>query len=87
MLKSALPMEMVHAFSLVTNKSMVRIVKLKWISESKLRMHGMILLHKTTFHDILFVTTKVSELVIDSFSFSITLVTVMLCFDFLISIF
>ena len=71
--KSELPMEMLHAFSLVTNKSMVLIVKFKGISENELKMHGMILLYTIAFHDILFVTNKVSELVIDSCSFSITL--------------
>ena len=71
--KSELPMEMLHAFSLVTNKSMVLIVKFKGISENELKMHVMLLLYTIAFHDILFVTTKVSELVIDSCSFSITL--------------
>ena len=44
------------------------------------------LLYKITFHERVFVTTKVSELVNDSFSFSITLATVILSSDFLISI-
>ena len=49
----------------------------------------MIFLFKITFHDIFFVTARVSrasELVIDPFSFSITLVTVILNFYFRISI-
>ena len=49
----------------------------------------MIFLLKITFHDIFFGTARVSrasELVIDPFSFSITLVTVILNFYFRISI-
>ena len=83
MLKFPLPMEMLHAFSLVTNKSMLFTIKFKGISENK---HGVILLYKITFHERLFVTIKVSELIIDSFPFSITLATVILSSDFVISI-
>ena len=86
MLKSPLPMQMLHAFSLVTNKSVVFTVKFKGISENKLWLYGIILLHKITFYEKHFVTTRVSELVIDSFSFSITLAMVILSSDFLISI-
>ena len=61
-------------------------VKLEGISENKLWLCDKILLYKITFHERVFVTTKVSELVIDSLSFSITLVMVILYSDFSISI-
>ena len=86
MLKSPLPMQMLHAFSLVTNKSMVFTVIFKGISENKLRLHGIILFYKITFHEKHFVITRVNELIIDSFSFSVTLAMVILSSDFLISI-
>ena len=54
--------------------------------QNKLWLHGVILLYRITFHETVFVTNKVSELVIDSFSFPITLATVILSSDFLIGI-
>ena len=56
-LKSPLPMQMLHAFSLVTNESMLFTVKFKGISENKLWLHGMILLYRINFHERVFVRT------------------------------
>ena len=88
MLEFPVTMQMFHEFSLATNNSMVLVVNFKAISE-KIWLYGMIFLLKITFHDIFFVTARISrasELVIDPFSFSITLVTVILNFYFRISI-
>ena len=88
MLEFPVTMQMFHEFSLVTNNSEVLLVNLRQY-QKKIWLYGMIFLLKITFHDIFFVTDRVSrasELVIDPFSFSITLVTVILNFYFRISI-